>query len=123
MPTSWDRQGRWTVLRRPGGWALTDAALALATLVLLEEEVALSQQAEPKPALAAVALLVRLGAMTSAGDRLEVTPLGRRLQRWPVHVRLARMLVEGRGAPNVAAACALLAEGAARGQPCASTVS
>ena len=62
-----------------------------------------------------MALLTRLGAVTTAGDRLEVTPLGRRLQRWPVPVRLARMLAEGRGAPNVAAACALLAEGTARG--------
>jgi ATP-dependent helicase HrpB len=79
-------------------------------------------EAPPGHALdAAVALLVRLGAMTRQGDRLDVTPLGRQLQRWPVHVRLARMLVEGRGAPNVAAACALLAEGAARGPAGATT--
>jgi ATP-dependent helicase HrpB len=73
-------------------------------------------EAPPAHAIdAAVRLLTRLGAVTASGERLEVTPLGRRLQRWPVHVRLARMLVEGRGAPNVAAACALLAEGTARG--------
>ncbi len=73
-------------------------------------------EAPPAPALdAAIRLLVRLGAVDDRGGRVEVTALGRRLQRWPLHVRLARMLLEGRGAPNVAAACALLSEGAARG--------
>jgi ATP-dependent helicase HrpB len=79
-------------------------------------------EAPPAHALdAAVTLLTRLGAVTATGDRLEVTALGRRLQRWPVHVRLARMLAEARGAPNVAAACALLAEGTARGPNGATT--
>ncbi len=56
---------------------------------------------------AALAWLERLGA--ARGGR--VTPLGRRLARLPLHPRLARVLVEARGAPAAAAACAVLAEG------------
>jgi len=52
---------------------------------------------------------------------VQATALGRQLQRWPVHVRLARMLLDGRGAPDVAAACALLTEGSARGPGGATT--
>ena len=79
---------------------------------------------EPPPAHAleaAIALLVRLGAADVIGGRVQATPLGRQLQRWPVHVRLARMLLDGRGAPDVAAACALLTEGSARGPGGATT--
>ncbi|MGD9903004.1 MAG: ATP-dependent RNA helicase [Vicinamibacterales bacterium] len=73
-------------------------------------------EAPPAPALAAaVTLLERLGAVVERDGRLQATALGRRLQRWPLHVRLARILVEGGGAANVVAACALLAEGVARG--------
>ena len=64
----------------------------------------------------------RLGAVpTRSAGACRSTPLGRQLQRWPVHVRLARMLLDGRGAPNVAAACALLTEGSARGPGGATT--
>jgi ATP-dependent helicase HrpB len=59
---------------------------------------------------AALRLLVRLGAI----DRVtapRLTPLGRQLARIPVHPRLARILLDGRAAPEVAAACALLSEG------------
>ena len=59
---------------------------------------------------AALQLLQRLGAIESAGTAPCVTPLGRLLQRIPLHPRLARILVDGRGAPEIAAACALLAE-------------
>ncbi len=59
---------------------------------------------------AALRLLQRLGAIESTGAAPRVTPLGRLLQRIPLHPRLARILVDGRGAPEVAAACALLAE-------------
>ena len=59
---------------------------------------------------AALALLVRLGAIDRvAAPRL--TPLGRHLARISLHPRLARILLDGRGAPEVAAACALLSEG------------
>jgi ATP-dependent RNA helicase HrpB len=62
---------------------------------------------------AALGLLVRLGAI----DRVSapgLTPLGRHLVRVPVHPRLARILLDGHGAPEVAAACALLSEGLTR---------
>jgi ATP-dependent helicase HrpB len=54
-------------------------------------------------------LLERLGAL--AGGR--ITAVGRLLQRIPLHPRLARILVDGRGAFEAAAACALLSEGSA----------
>lgn len=60
---------------------------------------------------AALELLRRLGAVEGDDARVAINPLGRRLQRLPVHVRLARMLVAGSGARDVAAACALLSEG------------
>jgi ATP-dependent helicase HrpB len=59
---------------------------------------------------AALGVLVRLGAIARvSGARL--TPLGRQLARVSLHPRLARILIEGGGAPEVAAACALLSEG------------
>ena len=55
---------------------------------------------------AAIALLEQLGAVRDG----RVTPLGSRMKRLPLHPRLARMLVEGRGSRDVALACALLSE-------------
>jgi ATP-dependent helicase HrpB len=54
-------------------------------------------------------LLARLGAI----DGQRVTPLGRQMLRIPVHPRLARILVDGRGAPEAVAACARLSGDAA----------
>ncbi len=69
-------------------------------------------EAPPADAVAAALLLLRrLGAVEGQDDAVAITVLGRRLQRLPVHVRLARILVAGGGAPNVAAACALLSDG------------
>lgn len=59
----------------------------------------------------ALRLLRRLGAITPDGTALRITPLGRQLQRAPLHPRLARILLDGRGAPEIAAACALLSDG------------
>lgn len=59
----------------------------------------------------ALEVLARLGAVEGPPRAPVVTTLGRRLQRLPVHPRLARILVEGDGAFEVAAACALLSEG------------
>jgi ATP-dependent helicase HrpB len=62
---------------------------------------------------AALGLLVRLGAI----DRVStprLTPLGRQLARVSLHPRLARILLDGQGAPEVTAACALLSEGLTR---------
>jgi ATP-dependent helicase HrpB len=73
-------------------------------------------EAPPAHALeTALAMLARLGASETATGRPAITALGRRLQRLPLPVRLARVLDAAGGAPRVAAACALLAEGAARG--------
>jgi ATP-dependent helicase HrpB len=67
----------------------------------------------PERVEAALRLLQRLGACGSDG---RITQLGRQLQRVPLHPRLARILIDGRGAPEVAAACASLSEGRP-GQP------
>jgi len=56
----------------------------------------------------ALSLLQRLGAVDGHS---RITALGRQLQRIPLHPRLARILLDGRGAPEIAAACASLAEG------------
>ncbi len=79
-------------------------------------------EAPPDEALTqALELLARLGAVTGNLRAPVVTALGRRLQPLPVHPRLARILVEGRGAFEVAAACALLAEGRAAAGSAATT--
>jgi ATP-dependent helicase HrpB len=65
---------------------------------------------EPPPAeraAAAIALLEDLGAVRAG----KIADLGRSLQRFPLHPRLARLLVETRGSPAGAAACAILSEG------------
>src|SRR6185503_2079745 len=64
---------------------------------------------EPPPETAATAaedLLVRLGAVANGA----ITPLGRRMLRFPVHPRLARIVCEGeaRGAARDAAALAAI---------------
>jgi ATP-dependent helicase HrpB len=61
----------------------------------------------PRDGLAAAWLLLqRLGAVR---DR-RLTDVGEQIRRLPLPPRLARILVAARGAPNAAAACALLAE-------------
>jgi len=55
---------------------------------------------------AGLALLGRLGAIRDG----KLTDVGDRMRRIPLHPRLARMLVEAGGAPEVAKACALLSE-------------
>jgi len=64
---------------------------------------------EPPPtdvARAATDLLTQLGAL--AGDR--ITELGRALRRFPLHPRLARVLVAAGGSSRAAAVCAALSE-------------
>jgi len=59
----------------------------------------------------ALQLLRRLGAIEGGvGGNRGLTPLGRQLQRIPLHPRLARILLDGMGATEIAAACALLSE-------------
>jgi ATP-dependent helicase HrpB len=55
---------------------------------------------------AALELLERLGAI----HRGSVTPLGRRMQRLPLHPRLSRILLEAGGAREAAMACAQIGE-------------
>jgi len=55
----------------------------------------------------ALALLEMLGA--ARGGR--ITDLGRALRRFPLHPRLARLLLEAGGSEEAAAACAILSEG------------
>ena len=61
---------------------------------------------------AALDLLERLGAVSSS----RLTPLGETLRRFPLHPRLARVLIEAGGSRRAAAACAVLAEGRPWGQ-------
>ena len=61
----------------------------------------------PERARAALVLLEALGAL--AGGR--ITALGQTLRRFPLHPRLARVLLEARGSREAAAACAVLGEG------------
>ncbi len=56
---------------------------------------------------AARRLLQRLGAVDGAG---RVTALGRQLQRIPLHPRLARILIDGCGALEIASICASLSD-------------
>jgi ATP-dependent helicase HrpB len=60
----------------------------------------------PERIAAAQALLAQLGAVHDG----RLTALGRRMERLPLHPRLARMLIEAGGARSVALACALLSE-------------
>ena len=57
---------------------------------------------------AAIRVLRRLGAIDREN---RITIAGRRLQRVPVHPRIAAILLDGRGAPEVAALCARLSDG------------
>jgi ATP-dependent helicase HrpB len=59
----------------------------------------------------ALRLLRRLGAVEGDDRAPRITPLGRHIQRAPLHPRLARILLDGKGAPEIAAVCALLSEG------------
>jgi len=57
---------------------------------------------------AALRLLERLGAIDKEAH---ISTLGRQLQRIPLHPRLARILIDGRGATEVAMICAQLGSG------------
>lgn len=63
--------------------------------------------------LAALRLLHRLGATDTDRSGARVTPLGRQMQRLPLHPRLARILIDGHGAPEAAGVCAMLSMGTA----------
>lgn len=73
----------------------------------------------PDRIAAALTLLEQLGAVRAG----RVTDIGSRMQRIPVHPRLARMLLESRGLREVALACALLSERHAAPRRSANTTS
>ena len=64
---------------------------------------------------AAMRLLHRLEAIDGTGAGARITALGRQLQRIPLHPRLARILIDGRGSAEAAGWCAMLSEGARGG--------
>jgi ATP-dependent helicase HrpB len=87
---------------------LTDLAMTLAALGVADADAL--DWLEPPPAAswgAARELLRRLGAITAPGS---LTDVGRRMLRFPIHPRLARLVVEGeaRGAGDAAALAAAL---------------
>jgi ATP-dependent helicase HrpB len=87
---------------------LTDTAMTLAALGLADADALDWLEAPPATAWgAARELLARLGATGAAGA---LTDVGRRMLRFPIHPRLARLVVEGetRGAGAAAALAAAL---------------
>jgi ATP-dependent helicase HrpB len=65
--------------------------------------------------LASAPQLLRRLQVIEGHQHIQLTPRGRQVQRIPLHPRLARILLDGEGAREVAAACALLSEPAASG--------
>jgi ATP-dependent helicase HrpB len=87
---------------------LADTLLALAALEAGTAAAFPWFEAPPPAAVqAAETLLVSLGALEGVGGRL--TPLGRRMLRFPVHPRLARLVCEGEARGVAAGACLLAA--------------
>ncbi|HEY6477294.1 MAG TPA: helicase-related protein, partial [Polyangia bacterium] len=87
---------------------LTDTAMTLAALGVRDADALVWLEVPPAAAWGtARELLARLGATTLAG---ELTDVGRRMLRFPVHPRLARLVVEGeaRGDGDGAALAAAL---------------
>ncbi|MEA2698630.1 MAG: ATP-dependent helicase HrpB, partial [Myxococcales bacterium] len=86
---------------------LADAALTLHALGVSDLGGFPWFEAPPAPALAAAELLLqRLGAIDGAGA---LTALGRRMLRFPVHPRLARLVCTGEDGGATDAACSMAA--------------
>jgi ATP-dependent helicase HrpB len=105
----WDARDRLRLHREPEIARIDLAATALSVIAWGGDPRTLEWLEAPPPhALdAAMVLLRRLGAIDTR-DRL--TPLGRQIERLPLHPRLARILIAAHGAPVAARACALLSE-------------
>ncbi len=108
----WDARDRLRPHREPE-IALIDLAGPLLDLLAWGGDPATFEWYEaplPDRVQSALRVLRRLGAIEGSGATPGVTPLGRQLQRIPLHPRLARILLDGRAAPDIIAACALLSE-------------
>lgn len=105
----WDARDRLRAHREPD-IARIDLSAVLLDLLAWGADPATFAWFEPPPEAAvsgAVTLLRRLGAVDDHG---RLTDTGRALQRLPLPPRLARILLEARGATVAARACALLSE-------------
>src|SRR5262249_13125022 len=111
----WDPRDRLRPHREPD-IARIDLASPLLDLLAWGGDPATFEWFEAPPAAAqeaAWSLLERLGAVSAqSGPPASgtLTPLGRALQRLPLHPRLGRILLSARGAREAAQACALLTE-------------
>lgn len=111
----WDARDRLRPQREPDIARIDLAAAVMDLYAWGIDDVAKFEWYEPPPADALDAaweLLRRLGAIRRDGDpvRDTLTPLGRALQRLPLHPRLGRILLAADGSRDAARACALLAE-------------
>ena len=104
----WDPRDRLRPAREPE-IARVDLAGAVLALVAWNADPARFEwftAPDPSRIEAALDLLRQLEAVSGR----TITPLGRVLQRFPLHPRVARILVEARGAPEAALACAQIGE-------------
>jgi ATP-dependent helicase HrpB len=108
----WDRRQRLLPHREPDVSRL-DLAGPVLYLLAWGDHPSRFEWFEPPPddrIASALTLLTRLGAIDESH---RVTALGRQMLRIPVHPRLARILIDGRGAPEAVAICAQLSGDAA----------
>ena len=103
----WDSRQRLAPHREPDIARLDLAAPLLYLLAWGEQPDRFEWFEAPPPERLAdgLRLLTRLGAID---EQQHVTPLGRKMLQLPVHPRIARILIDGRGAPDVVNACAEL---------------
>jgi ATP-dependent helicase HrpB len=108
----WDSRDRLRAHREPD-IARVDLAASLADLIAWGAQPDVFEWFEapsPERVGSALRVLRRLEAIEGGSGVVRLTSLGRHLQRIPLHPRLARILLDGKGAADVAAACALLSE-------------
>ena len=108
----WDSRDRLRAHREPD-IARVDLAASLLDLIAWgaqPDDFEWFEAPSPERVESGLRLLRRLVAIEGGVGAVRLTSLGRQLQRLPLHPRLARILLDGNGATDVAAACALLSE-------------